>query len=1190
MPMKRLWRRISWFLIVCGSLSLICGSVDAEWTLSFTERDIAGGYSNSYKDYSALTILVDDKVVGSYPTLSGDYNYGRQTIDLTSYVTEGKSRVSFKLVGRRQGLLLYDIEILHDGKPVKFTPWASEKSDPRVRCLNYSETRLVMMLGTDLDDGVDYNGIFTTQPLKDAPELEVKQSDLSFSKPIYKIMDGDHVQVNVTVRNLGAIAEKDAHVELYVDGIRRDKSDGFSIEGGGSVTKSFDLLVDFMGGKYVKVQAIVIPSEPDAEGRKDNNQAVKYLVRRPYMLFTDVNQTPVKRYWGQSPYTGWVSELEYGLRNCMAYDFSSPSVAETVKASCMSRLALYYQLTGDEAYAEKARDGLTRIGDNGWVWADRSKAGNAAKGSLDRGTNENYGITSIHGATWGQVLFQYSVAYDWIHNYAVEYDEKHGTDSVSIIRDKLARMSTDSYLLLKEVYSYGDFGTGISAFAFGDYGTGRLALEGPFGIAAMSLMDYDGKYQDTDGNPDEWVRFVEQDLAVESRAGAKRSNLDQHISRDGLYEEGGGYRDYYEPSVSSFVALYNNVLGVNMAEKYPLVDGCMKDVPLTMSPNGRYPNLCVSYASVWYAVANSLMVYDVGTPERSLINFYIRNVILQSRGYRGESGDWGTYYTMLFYDKNEPADPPVEPTSFSPYGGMNVLRSGWDRDALYAFMKAPNEPTMSGHAPLELHQLSFDIWAKGAYPVVDAGNARFLKYGGSGTYGHTSWLVTEDGQEKSIERDMKGQYGETCHNPAYITSKMTGQDIDFVQGQMAVKHWWVYPSSGAFKVPFNVVRDLALIGGEYFIAYDTLEADGENTYSMLIPFGSANGHTGDPKNPSDNWALGELSFDGQRRSWFDYSKIQPIQQDLSNVTELMWETVSETNKIEQTPSPVNMTVHLNPSADVSVRTIDMHYGSYGQEYEWAIPLVKVKQAGKDVRYLTVYYPTADTEEKPSIRTIPVDSEDGLARATRVSKGEVEDLIVAGDGLLISAQDVTTNARLTAVRRVNGTAHNLFFEGGTGVVMGGKTIISSTRLINGAVGFNAFKITGTFDSIGPFTIFISTGGMKVAGVSFNKKSMPFIFDGSTLQVDLPGPGELDVISSENASANTGQAIVMPPVMSIEKQGATTIRQPNMTESTSKSMPYRIPLGQSKSFKMLILIFFALLVASIVIIVYIKRYSR
>jgi hypothetical protein len=1130
-------RRLVLNIIVFFTILMCGGLASAEWTLKFTCRDIMGGYTNSYKEYSRLSVLVDGKTVESFDTISGDYQYGSQTLDITPYIANGRSKVSFRLDGYRQGLLLYDIELLHDGLPVRFSPWNLEKSQAEVRGFNYSDTRLVMMLGDDLVKEDNF-AQFTTQPLADAPELEIRQSDLRFSKPAYKMEEGEEFYANVTVRNVGGAGEANARIEVLIDGKPYGTSDQFPVPAGAEVTKTFNLKAGYGGKKFVKIEARIVPSDELLEGKAENNQATKYLLKRPSMFFTNISQTYAMNHLDEEPYARWFAELKLKAEECQNIDYASGEMQETIKSGCLMSMALYYQLSGDESYAESAVKGLSKIGDGKWTWADRTKAGHATKNSLDRGVDENYGLEDVDGAAWGQIMVQNALAYDWVHDYAIRYDDEHGTTYTAEAGDRLAHLVTDTYLLLKEVYSYGDHGTGISAFAFGDYGTGRLAIEGPFGVAALSILDYEGKYQDLDGSPDEWIHFVEKDLAVESQTGARIPNLDQHMSADGLYEEGEGYRDYYEPGLSYFVGLYNNVLGVNMAEKYEIVDGSMSGTPVMMSPPGRYPNICVSYGGVWYNAADSLMVYEKGDWRRSLTNYYIAGSLLPERGYRPMGGDYGMQDLMLLYDASESKEVPDEPSYFSPHGSVNILRSGFDKNSLYSFLKAPNEPTMSGHAPYHYHQLSFDLWAKGAYPIVDAGDERYLGYGGSSIYGHTTWLFYEEGKERWIDRDAKGQYGRSCNNPAYITSTFTSADLDYVRGEMDVRDWYYYPNSGKVKNPFKVSREMMLVGDRYLIVADTLTSVGSNTYSMVIPLGSTEGHSGEPGNPKDNWVIGNLTIDGVRHDWFDVDGEMPVNIRAANASEMVWETLTETNKLDSTARWMSLTADINPPAEMIVNVSGMHYGEYGQENEWAFPYVRVNQAGSAVAYLTVYYPTAELDTPPRIQHIELSA--GKGYATRIIGENTVDTVLLRRGDIVSIGDISSDARLSFERIIDGRPSMFFFADGSMLIYRNTTAIYSTEESTAQIEYEPDAIRARIEPTKPMGVYIQVGLGDCQGVEsmkYDGKPSNYSFDGSTLYTEVSSPGNLTIKCGPRGEGVNHVNIIIPEY--VEKNGSHAI---------------------------------------------------
>jgi hypothetical protein len=505
---------------------------------------------------------------------------------------------------------------------------------------------------------------------------------------------------------------------------------------------------------------------------------------------------------------------------------------------------------------------------------------------------------------------------------------------------------------------------------------------------------------------------------------------------------------------------------------------------------------------------------------------------------------------------------------------------------------------------MHFHQLSFDLWAKGAYPVIDAGDERFLGYGGSSIYGHTTWLFYEDGEERWIDRDTKGQYGETCKNPAYITTTLTSNDLDFLEGRMDVTSWYNYPDSGDVKKPFSVTRDMVMVGDDYFIVADSLVSNGENRYSMIIPFGSANGHTGAEDNPSDNWALGSLNVDGSRIHWYDYINPKPLNSRVQKASNMVWETVTETNDIETTPYPVNMTVHLNPTAEIDVDVSGMHYGDYGQGHEWAFPYVRVNQQGNNVKYLTVYYPTSAGEKAPDMRSLSVAGGSGTAYATRIGY----DVAMVGDGVSITAENLTSDARMTYMRLNGGLPSAFLMVDGYRLNFENNTYVYSTLEATVLVIYGRSNVTAKIRSGGPLTLYLKTFFNSSTGAvcKLNGSPISCAYDGVVVKAVLTGSGEFSVGESD-AGEKPGPSIFIPdtpsggvrslrpPPSTIPSGGGSDkggVRNPptlNLAAMKDKVMRYKAPLDLSLH---IILIVFVIAFAAMLgaVYFYVKKASR
>jgi|GEM_PF-2589703 len=1054
------------FIFMACFILLSSNAGAEEWTLSFVERDtMPWARGSSVKDNdAAIYVYVNNDLAKSYPTIGQDYHYGLETVNLSSYDPEG-GKITLAFKGYRTGFLLYNINISRDGEMVDFAPWTVSgfTTDEQIHYDNtLRDDRIMAYIGND--GWVN----FTTSTISIAPELVIKPSGLHFSKPMYDISNGDGLQITAEVENTGSADESDAAVKLYVNDALYQTSSGSPVPKGSSANFTFTYTADFGGGHLIKVEAEVVPS--GSEGMTHNNKAVKYILDHPYFYVTDFSEAPVNTHSGQEPYSSWDSSLQSDAGLALSYDYASSTAAEHIKAEYALRLSLYGNIHDDSEYQNKAMEALSYIGDGDWNWANRSNAGNTAEGAGGTHTvypaNADYsGSVEDSGANWGDVLVGYGIAYELNFDYIKSYDETHGTSFLPAIRDKLARLCQDAYLLAKEIYNYHGGGDRTTAFNFGDWGTGKLAMEGGIGVCTMALLDYDGQYQDIE-SMDEIVEFVERDLFEEGSklVGAPESLLQIQVNEDGIWEEGSGYQDYHAPTTSYFMALYKSTFGVNLADVYPLAYGYGTFILRTLYPTGQYPQIATSYGSPWYPQINYYLMFDKDEEEYKAGTWFVNYSIIQQRGYRGNDngqgagGDMKGYsYLLLGYDKSAAHSHFSDGTYFFPENTAAVLRSGFGKEDLYVFFTAPDNHTMSGHSSDTISQLVFDMWAKGAYLVARRGDERFLDQADYiGRAGFTTMLVkcptcSWGGQWKAIYRGAKGTYGD-MDNPSQITSTLNSGSLDYAEGGMTVSDFVNMTGSASYTAAlpftFDWTRGIMMVAGEYVVVSDRLVSDSSRDYAMVIPFGETNGNVGG-SGDADNYAWGNLMIDGTDTSWYDRTQGSEafVPSTHSSAQEIVWKTRSETNDMDTTSEAVNLTVRLNPASDTDIVSGTIHFGNYGVGYEWYIPVANVKQSGADVKYLTVYYPTNSTDTRPAITNVQITGgSGGNDYATRLTRGAVTDIMSVSDGETISADVMTTNAELAFSRAVSGGLQYFFMRSGTAFSYSGSDRLSVSSVV------------------------------------------------------------------------------------------------------------------------------------------------
>ncbi|MFC2162175.1 CARDB domain-containing protein [Candidatus Altiarchaeota archaeon] len=1086
--------------------------VSAEWSLRFTERDTEE--SKPYSKYTDLDVLVNgQKIPSAHWDISGLYHLGDTTVDLSPYVKDGDT-VSIRYT-KESGfgvMILYDIGILHDGAPVKFTAWEETSSHPSAKATIVSDTRITMNLNKFGLPAGGYAEI-TSQPLdSNIAELVLPQSGLEFDKRIYLIEPGDDVGISVKVGNKGTLTEPSAVIELYADDKLLKRSEKMQVPAGGTASTTFKY--KYQAGK-VKIEARVLPSDPLKEGRTDNNNAVKYIIgQHPYLYFTDFSKTPAARHANTQPYTSWMKEVSVYSGRYINKDYSSPKQNEVLRCREAKRLALQYHITGEEKYAKKAMEALSNLGSGSWTYLDRSQEG-------DGQTDQNYGWSyQFPGYTdYSDLLIECSHAYDWSAEYIKDHDKAQGTDNTMKIRDALYRLTADAFHAMQEGYAVDEGSRGTCCDQkigmHGDQMATRTSITSALGVAATVLLDYDGRYQD-EGSAHDMLSWIMRHYFNESLTGEIKPHMSNDLTADGLYEE-GVYKSYWVARFISFINAYYDALGVNLARENRQVGGFLNEEIWALAPTGAMPNRCASWQNVWQFqyVTPRLFTGD----ELAAHNWYVRESLLENKeGYRSGESTYGYLERMVTYDVNaphRPYSPNGEASRSSPRGSYTILRSGHEESDLWMWLYSVEEGIVGGHSAFQAHQLSFDIWAYGANLITDSGDPRWMKEGqafAKGPAGHNFYLIEVDGKNVGLQRSM-GSSSYRIGNPSVVNEVLYSEVLDFAEGSLLWDKWRPQSTSmygDTLEDPISVVRDVLLVEDDYFIVADFLDSGVVRNHSMIIHFGGTEAEDRGTPKPDDNYVKGDLYMGGKKVRWYDEVRNVPVWGNASGVTDIVWSSFSDTNKKKPDADRVSMNVNVNPAGYARTHASIMHNGGYCGatcHTEFYKPYALIRQEGDLVRFITVYYPTIEGEDRPEITSVKVTGGDGNEHATMIDAGGKIDLIATSDGKVVTAGKLTTNARLSFLREVNDKLAYFFMREGTGLKYDDRTLLQSEGKITATVIFGSQGIKALINADEPTTLYIGEDYASIGIVEFNGRPISYEHDGRIVRAGIPGSGEL-----------------------------------------------------------------------------------
>ncbi len=257
----------------------------------------------------------------------------------------------------------------------------------------------------------------------------------------------------------------------------------------------------------------------------------------PSLYFSSEDIPSLRPRIESAPYADWWSSLSWQAASYLGQDLSLSSLTEENRSKGAKACAFAYIITGQEAYAAKAKEALLAM------WANSS-----SRRMLE---------ASYH-------LQNYCEAYDWIQS-------KLGSADNLVVRGKLAKEAERFYDSFELSLPFGYFNNkGVKAAA-------------ALGTAAVTISHYSSASH----SPTQWL----------SRAlGRINSTLANTTTDDGLWKEGHHYLIYTCGNLIPFLWHYRNVSEVDLFDDlHPLFDFALA----ARFPDGRLPNIEDSYASLF---------------------------------------------------------------------------------------------------------------------------------------------------------------------------------------------------------------------------------------------------------------------------------------------------------------------------------------------------------------------------------------------------------------------------------------------------------------------------------------------------------------------------------------------------------------------------------------------------------------
>jgi len=848
----------------------------------------------------------------------------------------------------------------------------------------------------------------------------------------------------------------------------------------------------------------------------------------PYMLFTNITQTPGYQNQASNPWKTWQSEVLGASNLYLTYNFSGNLGAYDrilYRGQFAEYLGLSYQITKNPAYAQKAKEALLNI----------------STGSI------------VENADYAYALEGYSLAYDW-----VQPTLDPTTDGT--IRDKLATLADRCYGITNVN------GTQMSYVDFPDL---HGHLYPALGMASAALADYTNPNNlPLKSGPSDWYHVGTDYLFVNDLLHSGNKSMFSHEYDPTGKDLLGAYKSYTIADLSEWFQVCNTSFGINLMSTYPIAEKAFTSEIWESMPNEYGNNFVTNGNTIWDYQKGTISLM---TPtDRAAVLNYMN--LVESKSVLPNTFSSGSVSTDLMYcvygnyQSVTPTFPAVT-SHLDPSGVLQVVRQNWGNTSDWLSFTTWNNAADSNREMMHNDQLGFEYYSRGDLLLSDAGEPKHILDQNYGTTEIDHNVISIENPRtpfpvspwsgSSSAGFLKGSVnglttpastGPLFQLPWMQLAQANVTETTVVSGSSTSA--WVKLSS-----PVQWQRTILYPESDYFIVVDRLQ--GTETWGyrnifrpsslMVTPSTGAK----DPNIGHDNvnLVIGSTPYNWQSLTYKNETNTGITTNSLS------WQTTN--------PYGASVTAYLvtSPASQVLIEKDDGRIGGYEEPNEVYTPVVYFKApTAQSVFRITALLANYATETPKTWNDLTVT---GNGHALNIHSTSYDDYIYAGSGVS-GFGNFSTDADTAFIRSTGGVMTDFTLLNGTFINAAGSPAVSvSNRVVyltaQRSGNTLTFQVsgsgTGTIVLSGISATSVSRDGIPYSGTSWNNQNgqLSITTDLGTHQFQVSVGNSLALNAIGMVNATVGVPVSFPVNATYNGQGTLTETATNLPNGATFNAP-------------------------------------